>query len=314
MTDSGRSASRLVRGLGLASAALGAPMLLRTDEVAAFAGVDDDAASRPVIQAVGVRELVAAVLLLVGPTRSVWFRVAGDGLDLALLGRALADRSGERERRVRAATAVVAALTAVDLYAALRAQRGPGRPGPLRLQATVTVNKSPEEAFAFWRDLTNLPRFMGHLESVTPASDGDRRSHWVAKAPLGRTVSWDAEITSEDPGQRLAWRSLPGSRIDNSGTVHFTAAPGDRGTEVKVVLHYDVPGGRLGRAVGKLVGEEPAQQVRDDLRRFKQVMETGDIVRSDGLPRGTEARKQGVQRPAQPLDRPLSALDKESIT
>ena len=317
MTDSGRSTSLLVRGLGLASAALGVPMLARTDEVAAFAGVDDDAASRPVIQAVGVRELVAAVLLLVGPQRSVWFRVAGDGVDLALLGSALADRSGERERRVRAATAVVAALTAVDLYAALRAQRdqhGPGRPGPLRLQATVTVNKSAEEAFAFWRDLTNLPRFMGHLESVTPAAEGDRRSHWVAKAPLGRTVSWDAEITSEDPGQRLAWRSLPGSRIDNSGTVHFATAPGDRGTEVKVVLHYDVPGGRLGRAVAKLLGEEPVQQVRDDLRRFKQVIETGDLVRSDGLPRGTEAKKQGVQRPAQPLNRPLSELDKESVT
>ena len=317
MTDSGRSTSLLVRGLGLASAALGVPMLARTDEVAALVGVDDDASSRPVIQAVGVRELVAAVLLLVGPQRSVWVRVAGDGLDLALLGSALADRSGERERRVRAATAVVAVLTAVDLYAAVRAgrdQHGPGRPGPLRLQATITVDKSPEEAYAFWRDLANLPRFMGHLESVTPSSDGGNRSHWVAKAPLGRSVSWDAEITSEEPGQRLAWRSLPGSRIDNSGTVHFNTAPGDRGTEVKVVLHYDVPGGRLGRAVAKLFGEEPVQQVRDDLRRFKQVMETGDIVRSDGLPLGTRANRQPVQRPAQPLDRPLRELDEESVT
>ena len=317
MTDSGRSTGLLVRGLGLASAALGVPMLLRTDDVARTAGVDDEASWRPLIQAVGVRELVAALLLLGGGQRAVWFRVAGDAMDLALLGSAMTDRSGEREQRVRAATAFVAALTAIDLYAALqreRDQHGPGRPGPLRLQATVTVNTSPEEAFACWRDLRNLPRFMGHLESVTPSPDSDSRSHWVAKAPLGRKVSWDAEITSEDPGQRLAWRSLPGSRIDNSGTVHFAAAPGDRGTEVKVVLHYDVPGGRLGRTVAKLFGEEPEQQVRDDLRRFKQVMETGDIVRSDGLPRGAEARKQGAQRPARPLDRPLSELDKESRT
>jgi len=312
MTVNTRNTSLLVRGLGLASAGMGVPMLLQTDEVAERVGVDDSKSSRSVIQAVGVRELVAALLLLTGPKRSVWFRVAGDAVDLALLGQAMADRSGDRERKVRAATAAVVGLTVVDLYAALRAHRdqhGPGRPGPLQLQATVTVNKSQEEAFAFWRDLTNLPRFMRHLESVTPQADGDSRSHWVAKAPFGTSVSWDAEITSEEPGRRLAWRSLPGSRIDNSGTVHFAEAPGDRGTEVKVVLHYDVPGGRLGRAVAKLVGEDPVQQVRDDLRRFKQVMETGDIVRSDGLPGGTDAKKQGVQRPAQPLGRPL---EKES--
>ncbi len=308
-SDAERGTSRLVRGLGLASLALGVPMLARTDTVAELVGVDDDPAARPVIQAVGVRELVAALLLLAGPRGSAWFRVAGDAADLALLGTALADRSGERERRVRRATAAVAAITVLDLVAALRRRRdqhGSGRPGPLRLQATVTVNKTPQEAYAFWRDLTNLPRFMMHLESVTATAGDATRSHWVAKAPLGRSVSWDAEITSEEPGQRLAWRSLPGSRIDNAGTVHFAEAPGDRGTEVKVVLHYDVPGGRLGRAVAKLFGEEPVQQVRDDLRRFKQVMETGDIVRSDGLPHGTDAGKQAVQRPAQPLGRPVS--------
>jgi uncharacterized membrane protein len=315
MTVNTRSTSRLVRGLGLASAALGVPMLARTDDVAELVGVDNSASSRPLIQAVGARELVAALLLLAGPSRSVWFRVAGDAMDLTLLGQALVDRSGERERRVRAATAAVAGLTLLDLYAALRAQRaqhGPGRPGPLELQASVTVNKSTEEAFAFWRDLTNLPRFMQHLESVTVLDGSDTRTHWVAKAPLGTSVSWDAEITSEEPGRRLAWRSLPGSRIDNSGTVHFAEAPGDRGTEVKVVLHYDVPGGRLGRAVARLVGENPVQQVRDDLRRFKQVIETGDIVRTDGLPGGTDAKKQGAQRPAQPLGRPVQQLEKEN--
>ena len=315
MTESRRSATGLVRGLGLASAALGVPMVLRPARVAAVAGLDDDASWPPLVRAVGVRELVAAVLLLAGGQRAAWFRVAGDAMDLALLAPALEDRSDERGRRVRAATAFVGGLTVLDLYAALRRERdqhGPGRPGPLQLQATVTVNTSSDDAFSFWRDLTNLPRFMQHLESVTPAADGDTRSHWVAKAPLGRSVSWDAEITSEEAGRRLAWRSLPGSRIDNSGTVHFAEAPGDRGTEVKVVLHYDVPGGRLGRAVAKLFGEDPVQQVRDDLRRFKQVLETGDIVRSDGLPGGTEAKKQAVQRPAQPLGRPVQQLDKES--
>ncbi|WP_199921633.1 SRPBCC family protein [Intrasporangium calvum] len=113
---------------------------------------------------------------------------------------------------------------------------GRGRPGPLALRASVTVNRPPDEVYAFWRDFTNLPR--------------------------------------------ISWRSLPGADIDNSGTVHFAPAPGDRGTEVSVALHYDLPGGKLGQAVATLFGEEPEQQVRHDLRRFKQVLETGDVVRS----------------------------------
>lgn len=301
MPHSERRTGRLVRALGLASAGLGAPMLWRTDDVARLVGVDDQATAPTVIRAVGARELVHAGLLLVGPQRTVWTRVLGDAMDLAVLAMALQSRTGERRMRTTSALAAVAAITGVDLYAAARtarSQHGKGRPGPLELKASTTVNLPPEEVYRFWRDLENLPRFMLHLRSVSEDDDG--RTHWEANAPVRRKVRWDAEITRDEPGRRISWASLPGADIDSSGTVHFSPAPGDRGTEVRVVLHYDVPGGRVGRAVAKLFGEEPQQQVRDDLRRFKQVLETGDVVRTDALPHGTDARHQLVQGPAQP--------------
>jgi len=291
--------------LGVASVGLGVPMLWRTNDVARLIGVDDSPQASTVIRAVGAREMAHAGLLLLGPQRAVWTRVTGDAMDLAVLGGALKQRTGERRMRTKAATLAVLGIAAVDLYAAARAgnqQHGKGRPGPLELYASVTVNKSPEEVYAFWRDLENLPTFMLHLQHVS--EDGDGRTHWVANAPVRRKVTWDAEITGDEPGRRISWKSLPGADVDNSGTVHFAPAPGGRGTEVRVVMHYDVPGGRVGRVLAKVFGEEPEQQVRDDLRRFKQVMETGDIVRTDGLPHGTDARHQLAQRPAQPSRKP----------
>lgn len=301
MQNPERSTGRLVKSLGLASVGLGIPMLWRTDDVAELAGVDDSPVAPAVIRAVGAREMAHAALLLLGPQRSVWTRVVGDAVDLATLGVAMSNRTGERRTRTTVATLAVLGITGLDLYAAARTgqqQHGKGRPGPLELHASTTINKSPDEVYAFWRDFENLPSFMLHLQSVS--EDGDGRTRWVANAPLRRSVKWDAEITGDEPGRRISWKSLPGADIDNAGTVHFAPAPGDRGTEVRVVLHYDVPGGRIGRAVAKLFGEEPEQQVRDDLRRFKQVMETGDIVRTDALPHGTDARHQFAQGPAKP--------------
>lgn len=301
-----RSTERTSRALGGMSVALGTPMILSPMTVARAAGLDDSANATRMVRAVGWRELAEGALLLVGPRWSVWSRVAGDAMDVAVLGSALANKGGRRTSRTTRNTmalGLVLAITAVDVAAAVRSartnQHGRGRPGPLSLRASVTVNRPTDEVYAYWRDFENLPSFMAHLESVT--SGEGNRSTWVAKAPLGRTVSWEAEMTGDEPGQRISWRSLPGADIDNSGTVHFAPAPGDRGTEVSVALHYDVPGGRLGQAVAKLLGEEPEQQVRDDLRRFKQVMETGDVVRSDAQPEGVKARHTVVQRHAQPV-------------
>lgn len=154
----------------------------------------------------------------------------------------------------------------------------------IRVHKTVTINQSPEKLYSFWRNLENLPRFMNHLESVKVT--GDKRSHWVAKAPVGTTVEWDAEIINEKENELIAWRSLEGADVDNSGSVRFQPASNGRGTEVKVEIQYSPPGGVLGAAVAKLFGEEPQQQVDEDLRRFKQLMEAGEIPTSEGQSSG----------------------------
>jgi uncharacterized membrane protein len=169
----------------------------------------------------------------------------------------------------------------------------------MQAKTAITIKRPVEEVYRYWRDLTNLPSFMIHLESVEPAEGG--RTHWTANAPAGRTVEWDAEVVEDTPNQRIAWRSLEGSQVANSGSVSFTPAPGEGGTEVRVELSYDPPGGALGKVVAKLFGEEPQQQVTDDLRRLKQVLETGEVVLSEGSPEGTRFARLAKQRPAQPV-------------
>jgi uncharacterized membrane protein len=153
----------------------------------------------------------------------------------------------------------------------------------------VTVNLPRPEVYAFWREFENFPRFMKHLESVTVLDS--RRSHWVAKAPVGTRIEWDAEIIADEPNSHIAWRSIGEAEVDNSGSVHFSDAPGDRGTEVLVQLSYDAPAGGLGKVVAKMFGEEPEQQVREDLRRFKAIIETDVIPTIIGQPSG-EGRTQ----------------------
>jgi uncharacterized membrane protein len=181
----------------------------------------------------------------------------------------------------------------------------------MHVKQTITINGAPDELYRFWRDLQNLPRFMKHLESVTPeqmmrqtAADqasvgaasqpagqptGDARSHWVAKAPAGTTVEWDAEITEDRPNELIAWRSLDGADVDSAGTVRFEEAPGGRGTVVKLEMHYHPPAGALGAGIAKLFGEDPEWQVKEGLRRFKQLMEIGEVITTEGQPAGRES-------------------------
>lgn len=169
----------------------------------------------------------------------------------------------------------------------------------MEITSTTTVTKAPDEVYAFWRQFDRFPMFMAHLDEVR-ATD-TRHSHWRASAPFGRTVEWAAETVEDVPGERIAWRSLDGADVPNSGEVRFARAPGGRGTEVHVTLRYDLPGGELGKLVAKYFGEEPSQQLDDDLRRFKQVLETGEVIRSDGAPGGKQARGEFPQHPARPL-------------
>jgi uncharacterized membrane protein len=157
----------------------------------------------------------------------------------------------------------------------------------IKLEKSVTINRPPEELYRFWRNFENLPRFMNHLESVSETGAG--RSHWVAKAPAGSTVEWDAEIYNEKEGEMIAWRTLEGADVASAGSVHFERAPGGRGTLMRVVLKYDPPAGKLGALVARLFGENPEQQIEEDLRRFRQLMETGEIATTEGQPSGRSA-------------------------
>jgi uncharacterized membrane protein len=156
----------------------------------------------------------------------------------------------------------------------------------IHVDVSVTISRPLAEVFRFWRNFENLPQFMNHLESVSPREEGI--SHWVAKGPAGMTVEWDARIINEVENQVIGWQSLKGSTISTAGSVNFDETT--HGTRVRVHLQYSPPGGRLGAAVARLFGEEPNQTVREDLRRFKQLMETGEISTTEGQPSGRGAR------------------------
>jgi uncharacterized membrane protein len=150
----------------------------------------------------------------------------------------------------------------------------------VRVDKSVTINKPRAEVFRFWRDLENLPRFMKHLKSVRVLDE--KRSHWIAVGPGGKDVEWDAEIINEVENELIAWRSLPGSRVQNAGSVRFIDAGGDRGTEVRIALQYNPPGGILGSFYAKWFGEEPEQQISEDLRRLKAMLEAGQVANNTG--------------------------------
>jgi uncharacterized membrane protein len=155
----------------------------------------------------------------------------------------------------------------------------------IHVEESFTIMKSPEELYTFWHRFENLPQFMMHLNSVKTLDE--KRSRWVAQGPAGMNVEWDAEIINDEPNRTIAWRSLGGADVDNAGSVTFRPAAGDRGTEVSVTLDYIPPMGKAGSVVAKLFGRDADQMIREDLRNFKRLMETGEIPTTQGQPRGT---------------------------
>ncbi|MEV4754902.1 SRPBCC family protein [Micromonospora sp. NPDC049559] len=292
----------LPRALGALSLGLGAALLARPGMARELAGAERSVVAPLVIRGVAARELLHAAGLLASrqPAGWVWSRVAGDAMDLALMGRAALNLRGDRRHRALMTTGALAGIALVDLAVAVYTGRVMiARRRAISLRGSITINKPSQEVYRFWRDFGNLPRFMYHLESVS--SDGDGRSHWRARGPAGIGVEWDAEITEEQPNRMIAWRSTDGTKVPNSGRVRFLPTPDGRATEVRVELDYAPPAGRVGKLAAKLFGENPEQQVKDDLRRFKQVIETGEVVRSEGSPDGLSLRQQLMQRPARPL-------------
>jgi uncharacterized membrane protein len=288
--------------LGWFSIGLGVSQVLMPRVVSKICGVENSSGNTAVMRAIGMRELAAGIGILSNkkPTNWLWMRVAGDMMDLALLGNAARNDENHRGRTAFAIANVLGVL-AVDALAAQQIGNSPNEPvaaeaeDGIHVRKVITVNKPVEEVYQFWHDFENLPRFMRHLESVTVNPGG--RSHWVAKAPAGKSVEWDAITTRDVPNELIAWRSEGDADVYNEGEVRFTPAPGNRGTEVRVDLRYQPPFGVVGKVgvkVAKLFRREPGQEVQDDLFAFKQVMEVGEVVLSDATVR------KGMPHPARP--------------
>jgi uncharacterized membrane protein len=211
-------------------------------------------------------------------------------MDLGLLGTASMPGNPKRGRAL-GALAVVSSIAAIDVAASVRQSRRRREGGePLTggheafVEHSLVVNKPPQECYAYWRDLANLPRFMRMVHSITVQDD--RRSHWVVRTPAGGKLEWDSEITTDRPGERITWHSTEGSSITHAGSVRFEPAPGGRGCIVRVLMHYRPPMGRASVGLMKLLGRDPSSETLEDLRRFKQVIETGEIPTTEGQPSG----------------------------
>jgi uncharacterized membrane protein len=267
-------ATGLIRRLGWLGVTLGVTELAVPRLLASVIGVDRDGPAPAILRAMGVREIASSVAVLARPDHPAprWARVVGDAIDIGLLGLALTS-PGSGKRRLALTLGMVAGVTALDVIAARR--RGHAR-HPLPVIASVTISKPPMEVYEFYRRLDQLPRFMEYLVSIE--QHANRRSTWTARLPVGGTVSWEAEIIEDRPGQVLSWRSVEGSQIQTRGRVTFTRAPGRDMTEVRVEMQLGILGRGPSLALARLFARP---QVKGDLRRLKQVMETGEVLRSD---------------------------------
>jgi uncharacterized membrane protein len=275
---------QLAGGMGWFGIGLGLAELLAPRQVAAMIGVSPE--YRTLIRMMGLRELASSAGILTdrSSATAVWSRVAGDVVDLALLGAAFTSSRSDRGR-LAAAMASVAGATVMDVITAQQlSRRVETRNGTIPITATIIIDRPREELYRYWREFPNLPQFMEHLLciEVTDAT----RSHWVAKGPAESTIEWDAEITEDRTNECIAWRSVGESEVDHVGFVQFYPAVGNRGTIVKVSMKYRPPLGTVGAAVAAWFGKDPRQTIKMDLRRFKQVMEAGEVITTEGQSAG----------------------------
>ena len=267
------------QALGWFSLALGSAQLIAPRALGSVIGVGH----RPwTLRALGLREIVSGAGILSQPQQGAWLwsRVAGDAMDLALLG--MARRTRRTRRRLAIAAGAVALVTAADVLCSRQLSRSGGRAlaRPLQLYATIAIQRPPEELYRYWRELSNLPRFMLYLSEVQDLGEG--RSHWIARGRNGMHIEWNSEITDERPNEKIAWRALPESPIGLSGSVHFERGPPGKGTLVRLRLESS-GGGASGLQKLRAVTRET---LRKQLLRFKQLMETGEIATTEGQPTG----------------------------
>ncbi len=230
-------------------------------------------------------------------------RRSATGLVITLAGAALLHRGGTGHCNTYQALGISTAHSGDQKTSDYSAGEHEAVARDVHVEKSIVIDKSPEELYNFWRDFENLPRFMDHLESVN--SVGFNRWHWVVKGPVGIRPEWDAEIYNEKPNELIAWRSLDGT-VTNAGSVRFEPAPGEPGTQVKVVLNYNAPGGKVSAFLAKLFGQEPGQMIEEDLRRLKQLFETGGIAGVENQPSVQPAVKSSTDN--------VSSRDPESAT
>lgn len=289
MGSSGSNTKALSQFLGWFSIGLGLAELVAPRRIEKCVGAPGN--YKILTPMLGVREITAGLGILTQerPKEWLWSRVIGDMMDLALLGAAFKSKKSDG-KRLAIATTMVAGVTALDIFASKQtsqervSMRNGTKDGAIRMTRTITIQRSARDLFNFWRNFENLPQVMPHLKSVRVT--GEKTSHWIAKGPAGKEIEWDAEITSEHMNDHISWQSTPGSEIPNKGTVRFEELPGDRGCVVRVAIVYDPPGGFFGSKLAKLFGRSPEQMTGSDLRKFKQLMETGEIATTEGQPAG----------------------------
>jgi uncharacterized membrane protein len=265
----------LSRAVGWTSVGMGIAELLVPRAVSSIAGLEPTTGASLGVRTKGFGDLALGLGILLRPRRPMpmWARVATDAIGLGLLAWAV---RGDKSHRARGIASLVASVStlALDAYATQKvtaAQETAASP----VMFSVTINKPPAEVYAFFRRLENLPLFMDYLESVEQKGT---RSHWIAKMPVGGTVSWDAELVTDLPGERLAWQTVAGSTFAHRGNVTFASRPGGTGTEVRVEMEVELPGVDGSATLAKLLTKP---QIKGDLRRLKQVLETGEVLFSD---------------------------------
>jgi uncharacterized membrane protein len=288
--DALRSGQRsdLGRSLGWFSVALGIGELVAPKAVARLVGARPTTAAKLAIRLAGLRELGTGAAILMMPNRPLplALRAVGDAIDLGLLGLAATQRRA-RGGRLAITAAAVAGIAALDVAASMRSAR--------QLEAanhpvvfSVTIAKSPREVYDFFRKLERLPLFMDYLDSV---EETGARSHWTAKHPIAGEITWDAELVEDRPGEVIAWKTVDNARFELDGRVTFAAAPGTTDvTEVRVEMKLGFMGRRPSALLAKWFAEP---QVKGDLRRLKQILETGEVLYSD-------ASQHAKPHPAQP--------------
>lgn len=284
MANNQRNGEKLALGLGLFSIGVGLWEALAPRCVAKTTGMKRNDG---LLRVCGARELAAGVGMLAQRDNPAWLkaRVAGDAMDLVILGAAMASPKAKKGR-VLAAAVAVAGVAALDIYCLNQLNNGHGKNGGVvRVVKSVIINRPAADLYRFWtQQLEDLPKIMNHVIAVERISE--KLSAWKAKGPAGTTIEWVAETTENRPNELIAWRSLEGADLQNSGEVRFEPAPGGRGTLVRVEIRYAPPGGGLTDKLAHLFGEAPGQQMFVDLRRFKQLFETGEIARTEGQSAG----------------------------